>query len=135
VWALVAALAESTALPAAQFLAKRILTRDILPDFTIETGKKELLKESLIGDGFIEEKDFHLVDLKTTMYKGNGDERVFVLGWEGDIEEVAEHSDVISALRDRPEAESLLIIVDVTKKEMIEQLATRNQFVVSRRVG
>jgi len=47
----------------------------------------------------------------------------------GHINEVAEHSETISALRDRPEAESLLIIIDVTKKEDIERIAKDNQFV------
>jgi len=129
-WALVSALAESAAIPLAQHLAQKLLTRDILPHFMVETGKKELLKESLVASGFVEETDFHLVDLKTTMYKGNGDERVFVLGWKGHIEEVVQHSDTISALRDRPEAESLLIVIDPDKKEKIEKLVKENQFVV-----
>jgi len=129
IWVLVSALAESTAVPIAQSFAQRILTRDILPHFIIKTGKKELLEESLIAGGLHHDTDFHIVDLRTTMYKRNGQEGVFILDWEGHINEVAEHSETISALRDRPEAESLLIIIDVTKKEDIERIAKDNQFV------
>jgi HD superfamily phosphohydrolase len=131
-WTLVSALADSNAVPAAQPLAQRILTRDILPHFMVERGKKELLKESLIRAGYLGEKDFHLVDLTTTMYKGSGDEHVFVLDWDGDVKEISEHSDTISTLRDRPEAETLLIIIDTTKRKRIESLATKNHFIISR---
>jgi HD superfamily phosphohydrolase len=109
VWALIAALAESNALPIARSLAERILKRKILPHWIVESGRKELLRKSLERAGFVEEKDFYLVEPTTTMYKSTGDEQVFVLDWHGDIREIGEHSVTISALRDRPEAESILI--------------------------
>jgi hypothetical protein len=48
-------------------------------------------------------------------YKSDDDERVFVVDWQGDIEEVDEHSDTISTFRDRSEPESLLIVIDTAK--------------------
>jgi uncharacterized protein len=131
-WTLVSALANSTTVPAAQILAQKLLTRDILPHFMIKTGRKELLQECLIEAGFDADTDFHLVDLKTTMYRANSNEHVFVLGWDRSIEEIAEHSDTISAFQDRPEAESLLIIVDAMKQKKIERLAREHRFVVPR---
>jgi hypothetical protein len=66
------------------------------------------------------------------MYKGDSDEGVFVVDWEGDIEEVAAHSDTISAFRDRPEAESLLIAIDTAKASVIEELGKKGRFILGR---
>jgi hypothetical protein len=66
------------------------------------------------------------------MYKSDGDERVFVVDWQGDIEEVDEHSDTILTFRDRPEAESLLIVIDTTKAPVIRELGKKGQFIVVR---
>jgi hypothetical protein len=66
------------------------------------------------------------------MYKGEGDERVFVLDWQGSIEEVGEHSDTISAFRDRPEADSLLIVIDTSKEAGIAKLGKDRKFIVVR---
>jgi hypothetical protein len=55
-----------------------------------------------------------------------------VVDWQGEIEEVGEHSDIISTLRDRPEAESLLIVIDTDKISDIKALGTRGQFIVVR---
>jgi hypothetical protein len=66
------------------------------------------------------------------MYKSDGDERVFVVDWQGDIEEVGEHSDTIAVFRDRPEAESLLIGVDTAKAPVIRELGEKRQFIVVR---
>ena len=132
IWALVAALAESNTLPAARSLAERVLKRKILPHWIVGSGRKELLKESLERTGFIEEKDFYLVEPTTTMYKSTGDEQVFVLDWQGDIREIAEHSVTISSLRDRPEAESILIVIDTKKEKAIESLAKKSDFIITK---
>jgi HD superfamily phosphohydrolase len=128
-WVLIAALADQTIVPAAQMLAQRLLTRSILPHYRVEPGKKDLLKESLQGASFQEGVDFQIIDVKTTMYKGTGEEGVFVVDWDGSIEEVAELSDTITAFRDRPEAESLLVIINDTATSPIKTVATQGQFV------
>ena len=66
------------------------------------------------------------------MYEADGDERVFVVGWQGGIEEVGEHSDTISTLRDRPEAESLLIVINTAKESEIKDVGEKGQFIVVR---
>jgi hypothetical protein len=132
IWTLVSVLADSSIVPPVQMLAQKLLKRQILPHFTIKTGRKKLLEESLVKAGFRTAVDFRLVDLKTTIYKAAGDEHVFVLGWDRNIEEITEHSDTISAFQDRPEAESLLIIVDEKKKHGIESAAKEHHFVVAR---
>jgi uncharacterized protein len=128
-WVLIAALADQTAVPLAKTLAQRLLTRDILPHFRVEAGKENLLREALEEVSLQEGVHFQIIDVKTTMYKGSGDEGVFVLDWDGSIEEVAERSDTISAFRDRPEAESLLIVINDSLKSHIQNLATKGQFV------
>jgi len=50
----------------------------------------------------------------------------------GDIEEVGEHSDTISTFRDRPEAESLLIVIDIAKAPVIREVGEKRQFIVVR---
>jgi HD superfamily phosphohydrolase len=134
IWSLIASVADSKDVPF-QGLAKKILKRHILPDYRIQEGKRELLRDSLVSEGLVEDVDFHLLELKTTMYKGNGDERVFVVDWEGDIEEIAAHSETISAFRDRPESEYLLIVLDETKDEVIQSLGKKSQFIVVREKG
>lgn len=132
VWSLVSAAADSQTVPVLQMLAQKLVVRDILPHFAVNAGKMDLLRETLLGEGLVDGRDFHLLDLKTTMYKGDGDERVFVLDWQGQIEEVGEHSDTISAFRDRPEAESLLIVIDTTKVSAITKLGQDRQFIIVR---
>ncbi len=132
IWSLVSVAADSEAVPVIQSLAHKLLVREILPHFAVNTGKRELLRETLLQEGLVENREFHLLDLKTTMYKSDGDERVFVVDWQGDIEEVDEHSDTISTFRDRPEAESLLIVIDTTKAPVIRELGEKGQFIVVR---
>jgi len=134
-WTLITALADSAVIPAAQTLAQKLLKRNILPHFTIKNGRKELLQACLTKAGFVAGTDFDLVDLKTTMYQGTGDEHVFILDWDHNVEEIANQSETISAFRDRPEAESLLIIIDAKNEKAMEYLALEHKFVIPRRVG
>jgi len=46
-----------------------------------------------------------------TLYKNKGYERVFVRNEDGHIEEIPKHSETISAFRDRPEVEHLLVVL------------------------
>ena len=131
-WSLVSVAVDSEAVPVIQSLAHKLLVREILPHFAVNTGKRELLRETPLQEGLVENHEFHLLDLKTTMYKSDADERVFVLDWQGDIEEVDGHSDTISTFRDRPEAESLLIVIDTTKAPVIRELGKKGQFIVGR---
>jgi hypothetical protein len=126
-WVLIAAVAESTGHPQAQRLARGLLTRQILPHFKVEVGKKGLLSEALRDEGFIADRDFHLLDATTTMYKASGGARVFVDDGDGGIEEVSQHSETITAFRDKPEAESFLIVLDQNKRSRIEETARDGQ--------
>jgi hypothetical protein len=64
------------------------------------------------------------------MYKSAGDERVFVIDGQGHIEEVGEHSATISTLRDRPETEDLLIVLDTTEASRMRALGEKGQCIV-----
>jgi uncharacterized protein len=132
IWTLVVAVADSTLVPAAQTLAQMLLKREISKHFAIKAGRKELLNQSLVRAGFVPEVVFQLVDLKTTIYKTTGNEHVFVLDWDHKIEEITEHSDTISAFQDRPEAESLIIIIDSRKEKPIAKRAMEDEFVSAR---
>jgi uncharacterized protein len=132
IWSLVSVVADSSAAASMRNMALKLLRREILPHWAVRVGKGKLLRETLLRDGLSEDRDFHLLDLKTVMYKADGDERVFVVDWQGKIEEVGEHSDTISTFRDRPEAESLLIAIDTGKESHIKDLARGGQFIVVR---
>jgi len=130
IWGLVSAVADSEEVPVIQSLAHKLLVRDILPHFAVHTGKRELLRATLLQEGLVENQAFHLLDLKTTMYKSAGDERVFVIDGQGSIEEVGAHSDTISAFRDRPETEDLLIVLDTAEAPRIRELGKTGQFIL-----
>jgi hypothetical protein len=131
-WVLIAAIADSSVVPSAQDLASRLLTRNVLRHFRVETGKEELLRVALRSARLEESIDFQILDLKSTMYKGNGDEVVFVRDWDGNSEGVVGYSDTISAFRDRPEAESILIVIDEQRFVQIEKIARDCKLVVPR---
>lgn len=121
VWVLISAIAESSEVPLARNLANRLLTRDLLEYRQVEAGKDKVLREALLNAKLKESVDFQLSELKTTMYKDNGDEGVFVLDWDNKtIRTVVKHSDTISAFRDRPEAEFILIAIDDDKRKCAE---------------
>lgn len=42
------------------------------------------------------------------------------------------NSDTISALRDRPEAETLLIVIDTGKEDEIKKLGKKGEFIIVR---
>ena len=65
VWSLVSAVADSGAVASMRSVAQKLLIRDILPYWAVRAGKGELLRETLLRKGLIEERDFHLLDLKT----------------------------------------------------------------------
>lgn len=135
IWSLVSAAADGKVDPVLKSLAQDLLSRKILRHFAVKAGKSELLRDMLVQEGFAEGCEFQLRDLKTTMYKGDTNEGVFVLDWEETIDEVAEHSEMIAAFRDRPEAESLLIVIDPAKVPDIKELAKKGQFIVVRDVA
>jgi hypothetical protein len=135
VWNLVTAIADNALIPELKSLAFKIMTRAILLHFEIEEGKTDLLREILRERKLIEGTDFFVLSLKTTMYKRNGDERVFVVDWEGDIEEVAAHSETISAFRDRPEAESLLIVINEKASDTIRDVGRNMHFLIDRKMA
>ena len=103
-------------------LAERLLTRKALKYLPIETGKECLLKEDLQRIGFKVQEDFAIISLKTTAYKEGGTP-VFVAGWDGTCEDISEKSFTITTMKDRPEAESLLIVIDDRRQVKIERRA------------
>ena len=133
VWTLIAAAAEQRLVPALIEPAEQLLTRNILEHFHISPGKKALLREALSNDGFQEGADFHVLDSATTMYKGLAGNGVFVQDEQNNVEEILRHSETISAFRDRPEAESFLVVLDQSKAGQIKNTAEAGQFLLLRR--
>lgn len=131
VWTLLSAIAKSeTELgdsAEAKTLAQKLLVRQVLPYYVIEPGKRRLLDRSLKKAGFKHDQDFAVVDLKTTTYKGGSEENVFVEDNSGEIDEILDHSELISLLRDKPEEESLLVVLSETNRNDIERTANEMQ--------
>jgi len=130
VWTLIAAAAEERLAPALVGPAEQLLTRNILDHFYVSPGKKALLLETLNNDGLKEGEHLHLLDSATTMYKGLGGQGVFVQDEQNNVEEILRHSETISALRDRPEAESFLVVLDQGKAGQIKNTAEAGQFLL-----
>lgn len=98
-------------------LALRILKRNPLNHDLIQSGKESLLKDRLVEKGYKENVDFTIVPLESTMYKKSKD-KVFVASNEGPALEVTNHSEIISAFRDKAEIEHLLILIDPRKNRL-----------------
>jgi len=92
-------------------------------------GKQGLLLESLIKAGVVDGRDFHLLEVTSTMFQGKPDKNVFVVSKDGSVAEVAEHSYTINMFRDRPESEWLLVILNKAKAKDICTLARKGAFV------
>lgn len=129
-WVLISAIANSSGNQQAKTLAARLFDRSILRHNSIEFGKQDLLREILLEDGLVENEHFAVLNVKTTMYRGTAEDRVFVLDRNGDIDEVAKHSDTITAFRDRPEGESLLVVIDHSKVDRVTELAEKAKCLV-----
>lgn len=127
VWSLLSAIARkemrSKEASNLQRLARMLLTREVLSHYAIQSGKEVLLEAQLKTAGFIKDKDFSITQVKTTMYKAADEDKVFVVDWDGRIAEISAHSETILALRDKPEMEALLIVIDADKQEEIERAA------------
>ena len=132
-WMLIASIADISDGSEVQRLAMAIITRQIPRHFVIEKGKQGLLKQALLRGGFEEDRDFHVLDIRSTMYEGKLDKNVFVVARDGSIDEVASHSDTINAFRDRPEAESLLIVLNPQRSNDITKLGIAGQFIAEQR--
>jgi hypothetical protein len=133
VWTMITAAAARRLTPTLVSPAEQLLTRSILQHFYVSPGKKGLLLESLSNDGFRDGEDFYLLDSATTMYKGLGGQGVFVQDEQGDVDEIPRHSETISAFRDRPEAESFLIVLNQSRAEEIKKTAEGGQFLLLRK--
>jgi hypothetical protein len=132
-WVLIASIADMSGASEAQRLATAIITRQIPRHFVIQKGKQGLLQQALLGGGFVDDVDFHVLDIRSTMYEGKLDRNVFVVGRDGSVDEIATHSDTINAFRDRPEAESLLIVLNPQKTGDITRLGIGGQFIAEQR--
>jgi HD superfamily phosphohydrolase len=129
IWTMVSAAAENRLSPRLVTPADQILTRKILPNFRVKSGKLELLREALVNGGLTNGEDFYLLDYETTLYKSKGDQRVFVRDEEGHIDEIPKHSETISVFRDRPEVEPFLVVLDSSKEGRIKKVAQSGQFI------
>jgi HD superfamily phosphohydrolase len=135
VWTLLGAVARSVAdlgsAELARTLAHRLLIRQVLPHYVIEPGKMRLLSRRLTDAGFVSDEDFAIVKLKTTTYKGGDEENVFVEDVDGEIDEILAHSEMITLLRDKPEEETLLVVIREEKRVEIEETAKNMQAISS----
>jgi uncharacterized protein len=113
-------------------LAHMLLTRQVLPHYAVLPGKDGLLETRLKQSGLTKDKEFSITQVKTTMYKAEATDTVFVVNWDGNIEDISAHSETISALRDKPEVEALLIVIDIDKQKEIEAMATGMQAIESK---
>jgi hypothetical protein len=106
-----------------------VIAHNPLESFIIDRGKEELLRRALESHSFNDRQDFHLVDAKAVLYKGDGKKSVFVMDEYDGVKEVAEHSEMIAAFRDRPETEWLLVILNDDKADEILQVAKDGRFI------
>lgn len=123
IWHLVASLAAAS--PAkvprrARMLAEMILKRAKLPYRSVLPGMAEVLQQKLVLDGFKEDEDYALIDLRTTVYKQLKDQVFVVLGSKR-VAEIAASSEILAILRDREERATLLVILDPDKASAIHQ--------------
>ena len=77
------------------------------------------------------DKDFSVFEVETTAYKATDDDKVFVVDQDGEIDEILAHSELMSALRDKPEHEALLVIINNDKRSEIESIANDMQAIPS----
>jgi uncharacterized protein len=127
IWHLVATLANSTSegVPGRiGALAKMILTREKLPYWGVFPGTAAVLREKLDSDGFRANEDYHVIDLKTTVYKQHKDQ-VFVMLRTGEAVEIATVSEILAMLRDREERTSLLVALEPRKARALEDSGVR----------
>jgi HD superfamily phosphohydrolase len=116
-WFNVKSLAEENKKTPAHMFARKLLKRDILKSFIINTGKESICADILNGNGLKENKDYKVLDLKTTMYKQSSDsDRVFVKDSLQNITEISSHSMLINALSNKPDSEKILIILNDDEK-------------------
>jgi HD superfamily phosphohydrolase len=123
IWSLVGAVSRSDdhRIPSQmKDLAGKLLSRDPIGHKSINAGKEPLLRAILEEKGYIEKRDFVIVDLPSTMYKKESEDKVFVVNSEGTIQEITSHSEMMTAFHDRAECESLLILIDPKKKKIFE---------------
>ncbi len=84
-----------------------VICRHLIGEHALQPGKDKVAEECLSKEAKMKIKvDFDIVELKSTMYKKeSGKDRVFVINWDGQVNGVSTHSELISAFRDRPEVE------------------------------
>jgi uncharacterized protein len=131
VWTLLGAIARcGTNLAEAEqakTLAQKLLVRQVLPYYVIEPGKRRLLERMLKQAGFESDKDFAIVEQRTTTYKAGNEENVFVEDVNGEIDEILDHSELITLLRDKAEEQALLVVMCEEKRTEIERTAKEMQ--------
>lgn len=131
VWTLVSAIAKYDGdlgrAERARTLGRKLLRRQVLPNHVIDRGKEKLLEHRLTEANLKPDDDFAIVKLKTTTYKATDEDNVFVVDFDGEIDEILAHSEMITVLRDKPEQEALLVVVNEAKRAEIKDIASSMQ--------
>jgi HD superfamily phosphohydrolase len=121
VMSLVRSLARSASSSAAGDMARRILERDLLPNWVVEHGP-DILKNELSQFAGA----FEIVETKSTVYTSGSKAPVFVMRANGLPEEITSGSFGVSVHSDRPETKWLLIVTDTSRRDDIKERATRS---------
>ncbi len=125
IWTLLGACSEfeKKGLPSRiQPLADSILRRRAFPSYIVERGKNDILREALERAKLKSNEDYAITALSTVAYKRDR-EPVFVVAKDPPIQELCEHSDLISQIRDRSESDLLLVAITEKKAAKIQTVA------------
>lgn len=106
-------------------LAKRLLSRNVLPHFKVRRGQTQNVKEVLANEHFQSGIDFALIPLESTLYKEKGGDSVFFVRDEHQPKEITEESFALTAYNNRPELDTVLVVVDPAKETAIRKAVTQ----------
>lgn len=112
----------------ARNLARRLLSREPFIHYPVERNKQDILKGALDAEDLEDGNDFAVVETHTTPYKTREDP-VYVINWDGDIDDISKHSELISMLGERTESEQLLVIINQSRRDEILKIADEAQCV------
>lgn len=133
-WVCVKHLATSSNNEIENRFARKLLSRNILPNYIISRGKEDVLFEALVDEGFELGTDFVLLNTNSVIYKQNFDsEVVFVKDANGQIKDISQYSMIINALGDKPESENILVLLKDEKSfvSSIERILKISQLSMS----
>lgn len=122
VWCALGFVSRSWSGPASD-LAQSLLERRLLPYFYAQAGKAGELKAILEHSGF-DARDYCLRPKKSKVYSESADyDVVHVIGDDNRSRAVTSHSFTLTAFANRPEEETLLVVLDRSKTDKILKAA------------